>query len=169
VKPQIMSVGLPDSVGINDYSVVEFAVPRIIMGNRDSATVMEILKVWFYVGIEDAADASSRLSGSLSTTIIHADNDPVSLLSMSLDPSAPTVFAHAFADRQGASFSLLLPLTIDLTDNNGNGILVATDKIFVTTAMLNNTLTSRSSVKILYRMVNVGITEYVGIVQSQIV
>ena len=168
VKPQIMTVGLPFASAINDYSAVEFAVPRIIMGSRDSATVMEILKVWFYVGIEDASDASSRLAGALSTTQLHAQDDPVSLITMAADAVAPTVFAYAWVDRQGASFSLNLPLELDLTDNNGNGILVATDRIFVTTSMLANTSASTSSVKILYRMVNVGITEYVGIVQSQI-
>jgi len=168
VKPQIMTVGVPASTGINDYQVVEFNVPRIIMGSRDSATVMEILRVWFYVGIQDASDASSRLSGNLSTALIRNQDDPVSLASMVNDVINPTVFAAAWEDRQGASFSQSLPMTIELSDNNGNGVLIATDKIFVTMGMLANTAVSDGVVKILYRMVNVGITEYVGIVQSQI-
>ena len=168
VKPQILTVGVPASGGINLYSVVEFNVPRIIMGSRDSATVMEILKVWFYVGIQDASDPSSRLSGNLSTALIRSQDDPVSLVTQVNDVINATVFASVWADRQGASFAVVLPLEIDLTDNNGNGVLIATDKIFVTTSMLANTVVSDSVVKILYRMVNVGITEYVGIVQSQI-
>lgn len=168
MKPQIITIGIPAAASINAYSSVEFNVPRIIMGSRDSATVMEILKVWFYVGIQDASDASSRLSGNLSTTLIRNQDDAVSLVSQVNDILNPTVFAATWADRQGASFSLSLPLTKDLTDNNGNGILIATDKLFATTSMLANTAVSDSVVKILYRMVNVGITEYVGIVQSQI-
>jgi len=174
VKPQIITVGLPAAAGINDYSVVEFAVPRIIMGSRDSATVMEILKVWFYVGLGDAGDVAFIHVGALSTTLIREQDDPISAADIALLPTAPTVFAIAAVTAEtvggtsGAN-SWPMPMTIDLTDGNGNGILIATDKIFVLTGTLAGAVAGTSTVKILYRMVNVGITEYVGIVQSQIV
>lgn len=169
VKPQIMTIGLSASAGIDDYSVLEFNVPRIIMGSRDSATVMEILKVWFYVGIQDMQDLTHTVAGYLSTTVLRVQDEAASETTISIDVINPTVFAAAIQHRGGVNATTTWPMEVDLTDNNGNGILVATDRIIATTVMLDNTVVSSSAVKVLYRMVNVGITEYVGIVQSQIV
>ncbi len=61
------------------------------------------------------------------------------------------------------------PIHVDLTDSNGRGILVATQTIIVHgantsgTAATNRTYTAKCG----YRLVEVGIKEYVGIVQSQ--
>ncbi len=141
------------------------------MGSSNDATIMEILKVWFYVGIEDGADLDMILTGCLSTTLLRSNSATVNVANMFANILSPTTFASFTEQRalltSGAHVAGT-PHEIDLTDNNGNGILVATDRIFVTTGMLNNTVVSASCVKILYRMVNVGITEYVGIVQSQI-
>ena len=60
-----------------------------------------------------------------------------------------------------------MPVIIDLTDNNGNGLLIATDKLFIVFANLNGTVVGSAVAKVKYRLSNVGITEYVGIVQSQ--
>jgi len=54
-----------------------------------------------------------------------------------------------------------------LTDNMGNGILIATDRIFVVGGSFGSALVARATCKILYRQTNVGVMEYIGIVQSQ--
>jgi len=59
------------------------------------------------------------------------------------------------------------PVRFDLTDQNGNGILIATDQIFVVMAHLGAAVNAQATAKVTYRIVNVGIQEYVGIVQSQ--
>lgn len=172
VKPQLMTVALPAPSGINDYSVLEFAIPRIIMGARDSATVMEILKVYFYVGLDNLADSSYTMGAFLSTSLIRVQDSTANVATLASDMINPTVFASVVSTvltTTTGAVTYTMPITIDLTDNNGNGILIATDKIFYTQGMTANILVSTGVVKILYRMVNIGITEYVGIVQSQIV
>ncbi len=142
------------------------------MGSKDSATIMEILKVWFYVGIENSADTAYGRFGSLSTTLIRAQDATVNRANLIANMIFPTVFAATYVDTNfttSGAHENVWPQEVDVTDGNGNGVLIATDSLFVTTGMLNNAVVSNSAVKILYRMVNVGITEYVGIVQSQIV
>ncbi len=172
VKPQILTIAVPAASGTDDYSSIEFAVPRIVMGSRDSATIMEVLKCWFYIGINDTLDTNHTVCGALSTTFLRAQDEICTIANMAANPVISTVFAYVLRDvsivTSGAD-SNADPMVVDLTDGNGNGILIATDNIFFTAGLFNNTATSSSTVKILYRMVNVGITEYVGIVQSQIV
>ncbi len=60
-----------------------------------------------------------------------------------------------------------MPIVIDTTDTDGNGILVATDRLFIVGGNLSGIVAATYVAKIMYRLVEVGITEYVGIVQSQ--
>lgn len=64
------------------------------------------------------------------------------------------------------------PIIHDFTDGAGHGLLVATDTLFLTImseigASGATGATSNGMCKVLYRWKNVGIQEYVGIVQSQ--
>lgn len=54
-----------------------------------------------------------------------------------------------------------------MTDGAGNGMLVATDRLTMVYGDVASAIVSSCSVHILYRLVEVGIEEYVGIVQSQ--
>lgn len=55
----------------------------------------------------------------------------------------------------------------DLTDEAGHGILVATDNIYFTILTTNMTAPIYADARITYRFKEVGLAEYVGIVQSQ--
>ncbi|KKL16013.1 hypothetical protein LCGC14_2499860, partial [marine sediment metagenome] len=59
------------------------------------------------------------------------------------------------------------PIRINLTDDNGNGHLIATDQLSIVYADVAGSVVSSCVAKVGYRLVNVGIQEYVGIVQSQ--
>ena len=61
----------------------------------------------------------------------------------------------------------IMPISVDMTDNNGNGILIGTDKLFIVGGAVGDSTAGNTICKMLYRLVNVGITEYVGIIQSQ--
>jgi hypothetical protein len=56
---------------------------------------------------------------------------------------------------------------MDLTDGAGHGILIATDSIFIAVSETGYTGPNNIAVKIMYRLVEVGLQEYIGLVQSQ--
>jgi hypothetical protein len=59
------------------------------------------------------------------------------------------------------------PFCLDLTDNAGHGILIATDSIYGQVNSANTATTNTVYFKLLYRFKEVNLIEYVGIVQSQ--
>lgn len=170
IKPQILT-RQTDLHAVDDYISIQIDVPRIIMNTANQATIMEILKVYFYIGIDDFADVSHTAWAFLNTTQLHVNALATSFAELQRDLVHPGTFAFAIRQRTlttSGSQTLENPIVIDLTDNNGNGLLIASDRFFLTSADIAGTSTDRATVKILYRMVNVGILEYVGIVQSQI-
>lgn len=59
------------------------------------------------------------------------------------------------------------PYHHDLTDGAGHGILIATDQIFVQMKSQATGTANSAYIKLCYRWKNVGLSEYIGIVQSQ--
>ncbi len=170
IKPQVMTVTTPPGAGANDFSSVAVTVPRIMMGGRGYTTIMEVLRVDWYPSIENNADLAATYGVYLSTRLIRAQDSAATAGGFAADFSDPTTFANAILITNlltsGAN-GYHLPISIDMTDNNGNGYLLATDRFFMTSGQVNDAVPSSTICKILYRMVNVGIEEYVGIVQSQ--
>ncbi len=171
VKPQFLTATTPVGAGTNDYSVISIQVPRIILSSQDNATIMEILRVDYYLGIEDLADSDAVTFGFLSPNLRRLQDETSTFTSMREDVQDPLVFAFVVQNQnvtvQGGS-SNVMPLSYDCTDSNGNGILMASDRFFFVTGAIAASSVIDSTVKILYRMVNVDIIEYVGIVQSQL-
>jgi len=171
VKPQIVTLTTPNVGSTNTYAVAQQPLPVPRFGTmKTKATIMEILKVWWYLGLRDANDVSNTKWAFLSTAAVRSQGELASLLSSEGDAENSTVFAMVVQDQTlivSGAHQTLDPITIDLTDNNGNGVLIAVDKIFLTYGEVGGSIVSRSTAKLLYRLVNVGVTEYVGIVQSQ--
>lgn len=166
-----MTISVEGPAGVDDYSLTTVNVPRQILTQGAAATVMEFLKVYFFVGIADFTDLDSLNGMYISNSIIRGQDAAASLTTIVSDSLNPQVFAFALQERNlvtTGGASSILPLVIDLTDNNGNGVLVAGSQFFVTSFQLANTAQSRASVRILYRMVNIDIEEYVGIVAQQL-
>ena len=171
VKPQLITANIVTPASSNQYSVTEIPVPRIILGSAGAATIMEVLKVYWYFSSELVADTGMTTGGFLSTTSIRAQSSTALISSLMTDAGTPSVFGAALENKDpgaadGGQF-YSYPITVDLTDNNGNGILIATDRFFATVGMVFNSAPEPTVVKILYRMVDVDITEYVGIVAQQ--
>jgi len=59
------------------------------------------------------------------------------------------------------------PYHDDLTDGAGHGVLVATDQIYCQISSSSTGAAQTCAGKIWYRWKNVGLAEYIGIVQSQ--
>lgn len=171
VKPQILTLTTAIAPAINQYVVRQVALPVPRFGTlKTKATIMEMLRVDWYLGLRDNGDINNAKSAFLSTNQIRGTGEAANNVTIENDAAETTVFAMAY--RQGTfvvsgSSDRTYPMSIDLTDNNGNGVLIATDKIFITGADDGGAIPSSYTCKVLYRLVNVGITEYVGIVQSQ--
>lgn len=172
VKPQILTL----DTGLNtagEYIVTEHNLPVARIGaSKDRATVLEILRVTWYDAIEDLDDPVMLAGCYLTTSPNVSTGVAADLATISADVRDPNTFAmfihqsYTVSTAEGVG-NRDWPAQFDFTDGAGNGILIATDKISTVGFNKNGTAATRFTCKILYRLVNVGIMEYVGIVQSQ--
>ena len=88
-----MTIRIPPPAGTGDYSIQTVNVPRVILSFTGTATVMEILKVWWYVGINDLADNDIINGGYLSFRSIRGQDAAASLATIAADMEQPSVFA----------------------------------------------------------------------------
>lgn len=173
VKPQILTLDTPFTTNINRVVAAKIPLPVSRITSRGKrAQILEILKVWFYPGLDNIEDANLVMAGQLSTKLIFPTESVATtpiLANLCREPTVIASFMSRGVFQTAGASNVIFPVARDLTDNAGNGVLVATDNIFVTFGFVDLTIVDpvRMSVKILYRFVNVGIEEYVGIVQSQ--
>jgi hypothetical protein len=129
---------------------------------------MEVLKVDFempnYPLIANAAETTYACTMAVSTKD-HA--------AVAVGLITPDVFAYTNMETQGAwtvagSYAMTADhvRVFDCTDGAGHGVLVATDTLYCQLAGGASWATSFNA-KILYRLKNVSLAEYIGIVQSQ--
>jgi len=169
VKPQILSVPRQQVVIDETFSVpIALPVPRVgVQPNK--ATITEILKVWIYL---QGGDTSSEAWAYLSTISLRAGAQVgITYAAASAQLADPHIIAGGgrtfLLVTSGGTTSSDPELFFDLTDGAGNGILVATDEIFFEGGSDNASVSLNYWAKILYRVYDAGIMEYVGIVQSQ--
>lgn len=170
VKPQFFTGTSGTAGAVDDYVVNELQLPVPRFGTqRNRATIFEILSLDWYIGIEDTDSAMSCFA-FLTTSTNRSDGDTSTRATAVNDLNDPKTIGFAMYERQfttsGASV-IKYPIHIDLTDQSGNGTLIATDKITIVCGAVANSVGISAVCKIKYRMVNVGVQEYVGIVQSQ--
>jgi len=169
VKPQLFALNLQTQSAADTSFSTAFntPVPRITP-SASKATIMEILKVYFTVQGGDAAHAawcylSTASVQDAGVNTLTAANGAAAL-------SDPRVFAFMnYNDRVNTSGMATekYPKIVDVTDGAGNGVLVATDQIFFEGSSDIATSAMTFGCKILYRVYDASILEYVGIVQSQ--
>lgn len=171
VKPQIFTI-FTQNIAANTYGADRQPLPVPRFGTtKTKATIMEILKVYWYLGPEDSSDVNNTKFAYLSTSSVRLTGDGATNVTLAGDMQDSHTFA--FVTEEKTLFGLAggwvndTPNVADLTDDNGNGVLIATDQIFITGGDVGGTLACSFIAKILYRLVSVGVTEYVGIVQSQ--
>lgn len=156
--------------GLYTHSEISTPIPRAGMRN-DKATIMEILQVQFFSDSHyDRADISFTRIMNLATKQLHSTGDTCDTASVNDDLNESTIIAQIL-EAQGTTTSGVsmwhLPTTIDLRDGFGNGMLVATDKLHFSSGNIGATTAQKTSIRYQYRLVDVSIVEYVGIVQSQ--
>ena len=171
VNPQFMSFRCTPAVaGTTEVWSNVTPINRLPSGGG-AAVIMEILKVW--MDFANPPDIAAVGETSVYVQCYLCTSDPGVTTATSI--SDPKVFAWAQLNRRGAftaggTYSQL-DLTgsicmVDLTDDAGHGILVASDTIYT---QLSGTAAwaTAVNVRIMYRMKRVGLSEYIGIVQSQ--
>lgn len=168
VNPQFFHLAQNTSAA-NTYTETAFVIPvqRISPQRSTEAIVMEVLKIFFNIPELDTTNAAetyytARAAISTSSlTVMPALNNPKAL--MMVERSAHKAFTAAGTYETPYTD----PLVIDLTDGAGHGILVATDNLYFQTTTVNYGAAAGFAAKVLYRWKTVGLTEYIGIVQSQ--
>ncbi len=171
LKPQYMTISSDIAAAADDYTSTRISLPVSHFGDaKNRTTIFEILSVEWYLNIIDMVDAANTNVGFLSTTVIRATGTTCTLATLAADVTNPLVIAPALQHTALLTSGVIdhkYPISVDTSDNAGNGILVATDVIFITYGNVGGTAVGRITAKILYRLSQVGITEYVGILQSQ--
>lgn len=170
VNPQFIS-GIVTETAANTFTSVQIALPvvRPMASSSNKTTIVEFLKIYCdFPDLDlDAAAATSRLMVfTISTVAVTSgtnglDNTRVIMRIEHSVRNAFTAAGSAMLDVQNN------PRVIDLTDGAGHGVLVATDSMFVAFATSGFTAATSVAWKVLYRFKDVGLTEYIGIVQSQ--
>lgn len=145
-------------------------IVRVGEAGKDTAIIMEILKI-FFEGINetDAIATQDERSISFSVSTLTSGATPVILplgnprCIAAMKRFRNTAFTAAGTGMTGLAES---PMVWDCTDNAGHGLLVATDNIFLQCSV-DAAGSVTPSGKILYRFKKVKLVEYIGIVQSQ--
>lgn len=174
VNPQSYTLSFPLPVGAAN-SIVGFPLPiPRYPGTSTRAVVMEVLEVeWFINGTvipSPGAGDNYNITCGLTT----ASLAPASALDIVKDPKTISAFRRSWRtlNATAVGFAIFSPdqeESDDLTDRAGHGFLVATDNIYIqyNQGVGNYTAPSEIVCKLNYRMKEVGLTEYIGIVQSQ--
>lgn len=161
--PQFMTGSLT-AAATSTATTTQVALPREKFAHPTSPTVIEILKIIFNVGSNhpNAADEMVKLAVATSdlgsTEASFANSHVIGMHTERLTATGgtPTTTIVLRKDEK----------EIDFQDNCGYGQIVATDNLFI---QVYQTTGSSMTVtyKILYRFVKVGLSEYIGILQSQ--
>jgi len=158
VFPQFMSFSVAQTVA-NTFRSQRIELPVARRPGAKKITVIEVLQVWLERAGETFAtgdDARINLQFRDSTV----DNTL----------SNPNVFFRAIittiVTTSGAT-QTEEPVIIRYDSGGGKGFLIGTDSIFVTIDSASQGGTVTAHFKILYRFVEVGLQEYIGLVQQQ--
>lgn len=168
VSPQFLN-GTVVLSAANTFTETPVSIPvqRISPQNPSSAIIIELLKIYVNMPEVDATNAaetyySAKVSFNTSSfTTFPNINQPHVIM------GAERIVHRAFTAAGTYESTYVDPVVIDLTDGAGHGVLVATDNIYVDAITAAYSNPAIFAYKLLYRWKRVGLTEYIGIVQSQ--
>jgi len=180
VNPQWLGTGDLTFTGTTPVnSVIAIAIPLPIqrLNQAGKAQVLEVLKVMWRMSIPfNAASLGLNNWGGnayLTTSQLLADIDAINAPKTGKCIDFETEFLSIYQSHITPDTIVVQsddrPVTHDLTDGAGHGVLVGTDVIYlnlwVPTGFTN--ISTAVQARILYRFKDVSLAEYIGIVQSQ--
>lgn len=164
VNPQWWNLGVCSETVADTPKIttINTPLPRVPMGER--STVIEILGVeWTYDGIT-VATAANTYAAALKT----ANSAPAVGTALAADPSVLVQDQWGLYGASAASFASIPTVRYtNCQDADGHGILMAADQVFVYVGTKLTTGVMNVCPRVLYRFKNVGLIEYVGMLQSQ--
>jgi hypothetical protein len=155
------------------YADVATTLPRERLPYGNMSQVMEVLKVQF---IPHPALTIAMTAATFTEVRMYLSTKTFAATEPSLAQGAGTIVSYRPLTIANTAAAPAVNINIsnfsdvaDITDNAGNGVLVATDSIVFGMGNTGVTFggTANMSARILYRWKNVGLQEYIGIVQSQ--
>lgn len=175
IKPQFLTIVTSDSAA-NQYVVEATPIPTVRpTGASKSAIVMEMLSIDYYPYVDSLDDSQGTLWCFLSTSTTRSSGGTATTETLENDIGDVRSQGIVLRRRQTVTagtegigaVSVDYPWHYDFTDENGNGMLWGLD--FITLVSGNLLIQTQTGVaaKLKYRWVEVGITEYLGIVQQQ--
>lgn len=159
-----------------DAVAVQLPISRVpLRGSGNRATVLEVLKAEFI--LSDSPNVTQNASAQEVSIAMTISTSVPQLNQESSITNPTTIIAAAkwgteITPNGVGIYCLPLIERVDVTDGAGHGVLVAVDRLYCTIA----TGTSLPAVEIqdvtgyfrfLYRMKEIGLQEYLGIVQAQ--
>jgi hypothetical protein len=154
----------------DDYIVQQITLPVVRPSSGQNATIMEFLSIDYYPNIANQADNNCAYAMFLASNVDRSSGDtptPATIAQDIADPRTIAPIFHYNVFTTSGAWATDLPIHFDFTDNNGNGMLYASDQLFLVSASIGDAVQGHSVAKLKYRFVTVGLIEYIGIVQQQ--
>jgi len=173
IKPQLMTItGTTQTT--DQYNVVKFSLPQVRTTRSlpGKSIILEILKIyWSLPDVNNGGDVGVSIFATLATNSLNRNTaDTSTNATYKADVSDSNALASIFWSQAFTTSGVQhvhSPQVSDLTDENGNGVLVATDNLFFIAGNVSMGTAGFATCKVLYRFVAVNLEEYIGIVQSQ--
>lgn len=168
VNPQWLVLGSVTQLLSNSFIEEPFNIPvQRLAQRKGKSLVMEILQLQWSMPPPDTNNAAGGSNIAVRAQLATAPTG-------SIDPGNPRVLGYSTQNYRGAftaggTFQTIQinPYVVDMTDGAGHGILVGTDTLYI--SMNTNGFANPAfiNLRIMYRWKEVGLEEYIGIVQSQ--
>ena len=169
VKPQWLNCPTVTQSGADTTTSLEVRLPVARVPSAASVTVIEMLRIYATISNLPAIAAVTEVLDTQHLSISTASNGTTDVLLNASNVLAFFRKSQRGAFTAGGTYNRWgdKVMEFNLTDDNGNGVLVATDSIFLQLQSTGTGAANDAQVKILYRFKSVGAMEFVGIVQSQ--
>lgn len=170
VNQQTYTISAP--VSSPTSAIVQFPVPvPKFSSGIDKAIVMELLGIQWDLVNPPVPTAVSLDSLSVNVNLTTNPTHQTVLVNMIQDPRSLSTFRRQWQNVGASATSVFWDLGEydDLTDQAGHGILVAADNVYldVISAGTGFAIAGNVAARLFYRMKEVKLVEYIGIVQSQ--
>jgi hypothetical protein len=173
VNPQVWTIQVVQSSS-DANAQLQLPTPVSVYQTTGSGTqVLEILRVtWDTTGFAPSGSATTyNIIGYIATASLPGPQNKTDVEALVANPLVISYVQKNYYEVTAASYQIDTdPFQLDYTDGAGHGILVATRNIYLGISTNGGTATGKANyatARILYRLKNVDLADYVGIVASQ--